>query len=183
MVLLSSGAVSVSRYFLGNPGFYISSALVFLIVCYGAVCLGRVKAAEHSELIIAGKSGRVTYCKLKDGFKGSDRDIAKFPEKFVQTFEKVTNENRVVKIIETTESIYLFFVPESGKIPKNYSGESINIQKTDLLYCRVSGTQSGSLRFQGKFDCFPLLDANCPIQSGYRSIAQPTRTGERAIDR
>ena len=188
VVMLISVAVAALRYFLGNLGFYVSAAVFFLLVCYGAVSLGRVKAAEHSELIIEGRGGRTAYCKLKDGFEGSDGDIARSPQVFVQNFDKLTNAHRVVKIIETKESIYLFFVPKPGEIPEGYHGESISFQKTDLQYCRAMGDSSskaivrdvsqGIVREEGESpetpDCSPQVDPDC--------IGQPPKE-ERPSDK
>ncbi|MDE0175518.1 MAG: hypothetical protein OYH76_18265 [Defluviicoccus sp.] len=137
VVALFSLAVAASRYFFGSLGLYCAAALLFLIVCYIAVQIGNSKAFEHTKSIIAGETGRVAYCKLKDTVDSGNSNKGKYPKEFKQSFEKITDEGRMVKIIETKESIYLFPVPEEP--PEDYNGESINIQKSDLLYCRVMG--------------------------------------------
>ena len=139
VVMLFSIVVTFSRYFFGNLGFYVTATLLFLLGCYCAVLVGNSKADEHSKAIINGESGRVVYCKLRD--KIDDLNNGKFPKEFKQSFNKVSDEDDMVKIFETRESIYLFNVPpDNVQLPENYHGRSINIRKADLLYCIVMGT-------------------------------------------
>ena len=167
VAILISLVVAVSRYFLGNLGFYGTATLLFLLLCYFAVQLGNTKAAEHSESIIDGTSGRLAYCVLRDEIEGLNN--GSFTKEFKESFNKVTKDDRMVKILETRESIYLFAVPLPEKeLPENYNGDSINIQKADLLYCRVMGTaeaQNSELKSNKSAElsnsCYPVVNLDC----------------------
>ena len=131
IVTLFSLAISWARYGFGNFGFYVSIAVLFLVVSSLAVYSGTLKAKDDAEKFVKGTHGRVAYCQLKSS--------ADFSADFRHSFERVTREHRVIKVIETSTTIYLFVVPTNLN-EENYHGDSIGIQKGDISHCRVAGS-------------------------------------------
>ena len=132
IITLFSLAVSWARYGFGNFGFYLSVAVLFLVVSSLAVYSGTLKAKDDATKFVKGSHGRVTYCRLKSS--------ADFSEAFRRSFERVTSAHRVVKVIETSTTMYLFVVP--SELKEDYHGDSIGIQKADISHCRVAGSSN-----------------------------------------
>lgn len=130
IVTVFSLAVSWARYGFGNFGFYLAIAVLFLVVSSLAVYSGTLKAKDDAAEFVMGSHGRVTYCVLRSG--------ADFSEEFKRSFKQVTLEHRMVKIIETSTTMYLFVVP--SELKEDHHGDSIGIQKTDISHCRVAGS-------------------------------------------
>ena len=64
VALLSSGAVAWVRYSFSDFGFYLSVAIIFLLLSYFAVYGGSTMANSYANGVIRGDEGRLAYCQL-----------------------------------------------------------------------------------------------------------------------
>ena len=138
VVVIFSLLAAWAGYSFENFGFYLSVAILFLLVSFISVYSGALLADNYATKIVQGTHGRPAYCLLK---QGSD-----FPQDFRASFERVTNESRMVKIKETKTMLYVFVVPQADRRETSDHGESLSIQKSDISHCRVGGTRSWSNR-------------------------------------
>ena len=128
-VAIASIVVALSRYRFGNFGFYLSVAVLFVVLFYLAVYLGDATAERHSASVIDGSTGTIATCTLR-----TDVD---FPDRFREKFESMTSKGSVRKIITTDDTIYLSFAIANP--PEGYHGRSFALKKSDILYCRFDG--------------------------------------------
>lgn len=133
VAILSSAAVAYVRFSFGNFGFYLSVAIIFLLIAHLAVFGGSQMAHSYADDLIEGKRGRLVYCELK-----GDAD---FHEDFRNSFFRWTKDDRILKVKETETMIYLTIV--AGRKPTNERdrepnhGQTLAIQKDALSICRV----------------------------------------------
>ena len=149
VALLSSGAVAWVRYSFSDFGFYLSVAIIFLLLSYFAVYGGSTMANSYANGVIRGDEGRL--CQLAP--KGM------FTTNFRETFKLATQECRVRKIKETKEMMYLYVIPitpsegqerpDKSLCPDEQQptrqqreapdhGTSLGIQKDHLTHCRIA---------------------------------------------
>ena len=133
VAVIASAAVAWVRYAFNEFGFYLSVAIIFLLLCYLAVSSGSSMANTYADALIGGGVGRPAYYELEPK--------ADVNPKFRTDFVKVTDDDRVVMLKETDEMVHLYIL-KSDDLAGTQSteprhGQSLGIQKRYLSHCLV----------------------------------------------
>jgi hypothetical protein len=84
---------------------------------------------DYGRGVTEGRYGKVAYCSL--------RTPNSLGAEFVKSFEALTQQSRMRKILATDHAVYLSATLST--LPEGFNGASFEIPRSDIAYCRYVG--------------------------------------------